>query len=82
MNRQEMIEELIQRDCRVIFKKVNGEERTMKCTLHADVVPATKKDDPISQKAVRAISEETIVAWDVDKDAWRSFRVENVVSFS
>jgi len=41
-----------------------------------------KKEDPLTQKKVRAVNEETIVAWDVGKDAFRSFRVENVVSFS
>jgi predicted DNA-binding transcriptional regulator YafY len=36
----------------------------------------------LSQKKVRAVNEAVIVAWDVNKDAFRSFRVENVVSFS
>lgn len=82
MNRSEMIEELLKRECRVIFTKVNGEERNMVCTLQENVLPAAKKDDPLTQKKVRAINEETIVAWDVNKDAFRSFRVENVISFT
>lgn len=82
MNRQEMIEELIQRDCRVIFTKVNGEERDMLCTLQADVIPSLKEADPLKEKVGRAMSEHTVVAWDINKEAWRSFRVENVLSFS
>jgi hypothetical protein len=81
-SREYMIGELQQRVCRVIFKKVNGEERDMMCTLIEDVLPDAKKDDPISQKKVRAINDEVIVAFDTLKGAYRSFRVENVISFT
>lgn len=82
MQRQEMIEELQKRKCRVIFKKINGEVRDMLCTLQEDVLPPAKKNDPLTQKKVRTVNEETIVAWDINKEAFRSFRVENVISFS
>jgi hypothetical protein len=78
--RSEMIEQLQTRNCRVIFKKINGEERNMECTLMENVLPKATKD-PLSQKKVRAVNEAVIVAWDINKDAFRSFRVENVVSF-
>ena len=82
MTRNEMIEQLQVQKCRVVFKKINGEERDMVCTLMETSLPKAKKEDPLTQKKVRAVNEETIVAWDVGKDAFRSFRVENVVSFS
>lgn len=82
MTRNEMIEHLQAQVCRVVFKKINGEERDMVCTLMETILPKAKKEDPLTQKKVRAVNEETIVAWDVGKDAFRSFRVENVVSFS
>jgi len=34
VNRSEMIQELHNRDCQVIFRKVDGTERTMICTLN------------------------------------------------
>lgn len=80
MSRDDMIAELNKRKCRVIFKKINGEERNMECTLMESVLPKATKD-PLSQKKVRAVNEAVIVAWDINKDAFRSFRVENVVSF-
>ena len=80
MSRDDMIAELNKRKCRVIFKKINGDERNMECTLMESVLPKATKD-PLSQKKVRAVNEAVIVAWDVNKDAFRSFRVENVVSF-
>ena len=82
MTRVQMIEALKERECRVIFTKINGEERNMVCTLMEDVLPPAKKDEPLTQKKVRAVNENTIVAWDVNKEAFRSFRVENVVSFT
>ncbi len=81
MTRNEMIEQLQAQVCRVVFKKINGEERDMSCTLMENVLPKATKD-PLSQKKVRAVNEAVIVAWDVNKDDFRSFRVENVVSFS
>ena len=82
MDRSEMIEELLKRDCRVIFRKVNGESRDMICTLNPDVIPAATKTDPLSQTKVRELNEEVLAVWDIKAAGWRSFRVENVVSFS
>ena len=66
--------------CRVIFTKLNGEERNMICTLKDDVIPKATKD-PITQKKVRDLNEEVLAVWDVNKEGWRSFRISNVVSF-
>ncbi len=82
MTRNEMIGELQKRECRVIFKKIDGDERDMSCTLMETVLPKAKKDEPLTQKKVRAINEATIVAFDINKQAFRSFRVENVISFT
>ena len=82
MNRSEMIEELLKRECRVIFRKVSGESRDMICTLNPDVIPAATKTDPLSQTKVRELNEEVLAVWDIKAAGWRSFRVENVVSFS
>jgi len=54
----------------------------MICTLQEGVVPPAKKDEPITQKAVRSVNEEVIPVWDVNAEGWRSFRVDRVISFS
>lgn len=66
--------------CRVIFTKLNGEERNMVCTLREDIIPAATKD-PITQKKVRDLNEEVLAVWDTKAEGWRSFRTANVVSF-
>lgn len=82
MNREEIMEQLHKRVCRVIFRKVNGEERDMLCTLMPSELPPATKTDPITEKKVREVNAEVIAAWDINKQAFRSFRVENVISFS
>jgi hypothetical protein len=65
----------------VKFTKKDGTERTMKATLREDIIPQATKEDPLSQKKIRAINEEVIPCWDAEKEGWRSFRVDSVVSF-
>jgi hypothetical protein len=74
-DREYMIAELQKRVCRVIFKKVNGEERDMQCTLIEDVLPPLKGSE-------RQPNQEVIRAFDTLKGEFRSFRVENVISFT
>ena len=75
LTREYMIAELQKRVCRVIFKKVNGEERDMQCTLIEDVLPPMKGTE-------RQKNDNVIRAFDTLKGEFRSFRVENVVSFT
>lgn len=62
----------------VTFTKVNGELRTMPCTLVAGQLPTTK----ISEGKERKRSNESISVWCTDKNEWRSFRVDNVTNVS
>jgi hypothetical protein len=82
MTREEMMEQLVKRECRVIFRKANGEERNMICTLQESVVPTATKADPITQTKERSLNYEVIPVWDVKAHGWRSFRVDSVISFS
>ena len=82
MTRNEMMEMLQASTCQVDFTKVNGDTRNMTCTLREDIIPAPPKSEPITQKAVRAVSEEVIPVWDVKAEGWRSFRVNSVTGFN
>lgn len=62
------------RSVNVTFLKLNGEKRTMKCTLHPDLIPSQYSGDEESR------SDATISVWDIDSDGWRSFRVERVIN--
>jgi len=57
---------------KVVFTKVNGEERTMLCTLHESVLP-----EPMVS-STRKVNPDTISVWDTENDDWRSFRIDSI----
>ena len=80
--RIKMVEELQTGPKVVTFTKVNGDQRVMTCTLKEDLIPSASKADQLSQKKIRAISDEVIPVWDVNAEGWRSFRVDSVTGFN
>jgi hypothetical protein len=66
--------------CMVTFKKINGETRSMPCTLMESLLPPPRKDDPVSQKRTRDVDPAVMVVYCTDKAAFRSFRVDNLIS--
>lgn len=64
----------------VDFLKLNGDKRVMTCTLREDMKPRATKDDAISQKKVREVSDAVVSVWDVNAKGWRSFRYERINS--
>jgi len=73
MNKELLVEALTNHECTVTFTKVNGETRVMPCTLKEDVIP---KQEP---KGTKKPNESVVSVWCLDKQEWRSFRVDNVV---
>ena len=62
----------------VTFTKSDGTERLMKCTLKEDVViPYSKKTD-----RTKEVNNDIVPVFDVEKNEWRSFRVDSVQSIS
>jgi hypothetical protein len=59
----------------VTFTKVNGEIRTMPCTLKRDLLPPMALKETATEKVNKT---ETLGVWCMDKQEWRSFRVMNV----
>ena len=61
--------------CEVTFTKVNGETRTMPCTLDSALLPP----QPLKEfHETRMYKPEVLSVWCLDKMEWRSFRVANV----
>ena len=73
MDRNILLEALTKHECTVTFTKVNGETRVMPCTLREDLVPK------IEPKGTKKPNESVVSVWCLDKQEWRSFRVDNVV---
>ena len=79
MTRSEILQLLSNGVYNVTFTKVSGEQRVMPCTLKTDLLPPPKADQPETQKKVREINENVIVAFCTDKNEWRSFRIANII---
>ena len=75
MNRKELVEKLQSNIVQVIFSKKDGSIRVMSCTLDSKIVPPTNITN-------RKKNDEVLPVWDIEKGAWRSFRLENVKSIS
>ena len=59
----------------VSFTKANGELREMRCTLRADMIPQTPV---VEGKEPKKENQDVQAAWDIEKQAWRSFRLDSV----
>lgn len=78
MTRDEMLQRLRAGQCTVIFTKVNGEVRVMRCTRNRELIPPSTDS---AEPAARSYNTDTVSVWDLDKQAWRSFRVDSVMNF-
>jgi len=88
ITREHLSELLRSGECVVEFTKVNGEVRTMPCTLNETLIPPppvhiTNTDNPIdfpTPKKEKKINPDVMSVWCLDKKEWRSFRIANVIS--
>ena len=83
MNEQQKTEiqqQLKEGEVVIEFTKINGDYRKMTCTLQEGVVPPPAKNDPLTQKKVRAINEEVCVVYDINAQGWRSFRWDSIIN--
>ena len=73
--RNDLILQLKDNVCEVNFTKLNGEVRIMKCTLQDSYIPET------TSETTKKPNTDILSVWDIEKGAWRSFRVDSLNSF-
>ena len=61
----------------VNFTKKDGSERKMTCTLLESNIPNEKM--PLTEKKTKNL--DVLAVFDVEIDAWRSFRYDSVINF-
>lgn len=77
IEREYLIEKLRQGNVTVKFTKSDGTEREMNCTLQPSVaIPYEKKTDRVKETT----NDDIIPVWDIDKSAWRSFKISSLIS--
>ena len=74
-NKEQLINDLHNNVVNIKFTKVDGSERTMRCTLQESYTKEYEKktDHKIS------LDDPILRVWDIDKNAWRSFRYDSVL---
>lgn len=61
----------------VTFVKKDGTERKMECTLKQDLLPQEE-----IKEQTREPNPNVLKVWDLEKNAWRSFRYDSILGFS
>lgn len=62
----------------VEFEKKDGTVREMKCTLHESFLPPMPEPDP--DKPAKKKNPDIQVVWDIEKEAFRSFRWDTLLT--
>lgn len=73
MKRDQIVKKLKTGEVIVTFTKKDGTERVMKCTLKEDLVPSSELESKGRKPNLEILS-----VWDLEKDAWRSFRLDSI----
>jgi hypothetical protein len=79
-DKNEIIESLKKGSCKIVFTKVNGDERVMNCTLHESFLPEQIDVEEHIQK--KKPNQDVLAVWDSDIGGWRSFRWDSIKEFN
>lgn len=76
--REFLVRKLKENRMKIVFTKANEERREMICTLDPTIVPP-----PVSKAEDRRrnFNEDALAVWDIDKQGWRSFRLDSLISY-
>lgn len=64
----------------VTFTKADGSERDMVCTLQPSLLPEVVNESK-EDKPKRKLSDDVLRVYDLEKEGWRSFRLDSVKNF-
>ena len=67
--------------CEVTFTKVNGDLRTMPCTLKPELLPPVIVTEG-EEKKERKTNDSSLAVFVIDINEWRSFRLDSIHSIS
>lgn len=81
IDKKELTNLLKQKVVTIRFKKRDNSIRKMVCTLSEEYLP---EPEPLTEGEVKRTKKDnanTLPVWDLEKLAWRSFRVDSVVEY-
>jgi len=83
VSREEIMEGLRTSKCRLVFRKLDGSVRDMYCTLQPEYIAPTEHNR-VNESVYKGSQNNSLAipVWDLEKDAWRSFRVDRILDFN
>lgn len=66
----------------ILFTKADGTTRLLKGTLKADLLPKVEEDPDAEVKPKRKQSDAVVVAFDTEKQEFRSFKKDSVIEYT
>jgi hypothetical protein len=82
ITKENLKNELKQNILVINFKKKDDTTRKMFCTLKADYLPEAKLTEEDKEKKEKAENLNVLPVWDLEKKAWRAFRVDSIIDWS
>lgn len=79
LTKSEISEQLSTGEYDIQFTKVNGDIRKMKATLLDSLLPNTNLS-VVNEQPLRKKNDSTVTVWDTEKNSWRSFKVDSLIS--
>jgi hypothetical protein len=79
--KEDLIKILKEKVVTIKFKKKDDSVRKMICTLSEDYLPDPEEVIEGQEKKKKKENPNTLPVWDLEKLAWRSFRVDSVVEY-
>jgi hypothetical protein len=73
-----LLKDLRENVIEVIFTKVNGDKRTMHCTLKRNYLPESYTNDEKEEKEFHDVNPDSLAVWDVQNRGWRSFKISTI----
>ncbi len=77
-DRDTLLSELRRYAVEVTFRKTNGEQRRMRCSLRQDLLPESYPAEIKEEKKYHAQNPNVLAVWDLEKGGWRSFRMDSI----
>ena len=79
ITKQKLKDLLKQNIVSISFKKIDGTDRKMLCSLKEDILPVIESKELTKKKAE---NENILPVWDIEKNAFRSFRIDSLTDYS
>lgn len=72
------LKELLKENVVIVkFTKVDGQERTLNCTLQEHYLPKT-----VWTESKKKLNDNILSVWSIDDNGWRSFRKDSIIEYT